>query len=226
MRRVLFFVLIGLLGTGILCALGVWQVQRLTWKQQVLDEINGQIMSEPVALPDAPTPEEHKYLPVIMTGTIEEGEVLVYVSVKQIGPGYRIIAPFRVGDRRILIDRGFVPASLRDAERVTGEIEVRGNLHWPDEVDKFTPEPELAYDMWFARDVPSISAALETEPVMLIAATRTDTNILPMPVDTAGIPNNHLQYAITWFLLAAVWMVMTLYFIRRGPPIPKPNSRD
>ena len=123
--------------------------------------------------------------------------------------------PPRVGGRTVLIDRGFTTTEFEDALRSTGSFEVTGNLHWPDEVDGFTPDPDEAAGLWFARDVPSIAAALGTEPVMIIAATPTDPTILPLPVDSSGIPNDHLQYAITWFLLAAVWVVMTYFFARR-----------
>ena len=140
----------------------------------------------------------------------------VLVSVKQVDPGYRIIAPFRVGDRTILLDRGFVRIEDKDKDRQTGPMEVTGKLHWPDAIDGYTPEPDLKENIWFARDVPALAAELGTEPVLLIARSRTDPGVTPLPVDTAGIPNDHLQYAVTWFGLALVWAAMTVYFLWRG----------
>lgn len=215
MRRILFLLLIGLLGTATLVSLGVWQMQRLAWKQDMLARIDARIGADPVALPDAPVPDRDEFIPVIVSGEILEPEIRVLASKKQVGPGYRIIAPFRVGDRTILLDRGFLPTDKETLPRTIGPAEITGNLHWPDEVDGFTPDPDRDAGLWFARDVPSLAEALGTEPVMLIAATRTDQNIDPMPVDTTGIPNDHLQYAITWFLLALVWVVMTYFFARR-----------
>ena len=215
MRRILFLLLIGLAGTATLVWLGVWQMQRLAWKEAMLARIEAEISAAPVPLPPAPTPETAGFLPVTASGEILEPEIRVLASKKQIGPGYRIIAPFRVGDRTILLDRGFLEIADEDTARSTGPAEITGNLHWPDEVDGFTPEPDRDAGLWFARDVPSLAQALGTEPVMLIAATRTDPHITPMPVDSSGIPNDHLQYAITWFSLAAVWLVMTGIFARR-----------
>lgn len=215
MRRILFLLLIGLLGTGTLVSLGVWQLQRLAWKEDMLARIDARIGAAPVPLPDAPTPEADEFRPVIVDGVILAPEIRVLASKKQVGPGYRVIAPFQVGDRTILLDRGFLPVDKEDTPRTTGPAKVTGNLHWPDEVDGFTPDPDRDAGLWFARDVASLADALGTEPVMLIAATQTDPNIDPMPVDTAGIPNDHLQYAITWFLLAGVWLVMTYFFARR-----------
>ncbi len=215
MSRILFLLFIGLAGTGTLLWLGTWQMQRLAWKEDMLARIDVEISAAPVDLPADPTPDSAGFLPVQVEGEILSGEIRVLASLKQVGAGYRVIAPLRVGDRTILIDRGFLRVADEATPRSTGPFEIVGNLHWPDEVDNFTPEPDRDAGLWFARDVPSLAEALGTEPVLLIAATRTDPSILPMPVDTSGIPNDHLQYAITWYALAAIWVVMSILFARR-----------
>ncbi len=216
MRRILFLLIFGLAGLGVLLSLGIWQVQRLAWKQDVLAEIDSRIAAAPVALPQQVSEDADKYLPVTISGEMEPGEIHVLVSVKQVGAGYRIIQSFSTGDRTILVDRGFVPTTAKQAKRRTGPMEVTGNLHWPDEIDSYTPEPDIDSNIWFARDVPNLAAALGAEPVLLIARSDTDPGVTPLPMDTAGIPNDHLQYAITWFGLALVWAAMTGYFLWRS----------
>ncbi|MEX0307980.1 MAG: SURF1 family protein [Ruegeria sp.] len=216
MRRILFLLIFGLAGLGVLISLGVWQMQRLAWKQGVLAQIEARIAADPVDLPETVTEANDKYLPVTLSGDMKPEEIHVLVSVKQVGAGYRIIQPFSTADRTILVDRGFVPTTAKQAERVTGPMEVSGNLHWPDEIDSYTPEPDIDANIWFARDVPNLATALGTEPVLVIARSKTDPDITPLPVDTAGIPNDHLQYAITWFGLALVWAAMTGYFLWRN----------
>jgi surfeit locus 1 family protein len=92
---------------------------------------------------------------------------------------------------------------------------VLGNLHWPDEVDEYTPEPDLTRDIWFARDVPTLAKALNADPVLVIAReiTPNSEKVSPIPISSSGIPNDHLQYAITWFSLAAVWAGMSGLFL-------------
>lgn len=224
MARVVFLVFFGLTGCGVLVWLGTWQVQRLSWKQNVLAEIDSRISAEPIDLPVAPNPSADKYLPIEIAGTVSDDELHVLVSVKHVGPGYRVIAPFQTEDgRRILLDRGFVPTEDKNAARLTGPMTVTGNLHWPDEIDSYTPEPDIAGNTWFARDVPRMATALGTEPVLLIARSATDPDITPLPVDTVGVPNDHLQYAITWFSLALIWAAMTAYFLWRTRA--KPENR-
>jgi surfeit locus 1 family protein len=224
LRRLAFPLVIGLGGTAILVALGIWQMQRLEWKRGILAEIEARIAAPPAELPEAPDPEAHRYLPVAVEGRFVEGqnvggELLVLISLKGIGPAYRVIAPFVTEDgRRILVDRGYVPDAAKAALRPGGEASLVGNLHWPDETDGFTPDPDGA--LWFARDVPAMAGYLGTEPVLLVLRepSETATGITPLPVDSGGIPNNHLQYAITWFSLAAIWLAMTGMFAakRRG----------
>ncbi|WP_170753777.1 SURF1 family protein [Ruegeria lacuscaerulensis] len=216
MRRILFLLIFGFAGLGVLISLGLWQVQRLAWKEGVLAEIDARIAAEPVSLPQSVSEDGDKYLPVTISGDMEPGEIHVLVSVKQVGAGYRIIQSFSTKDRTILVDRGFVPTTAKQAERLTGSMTVIGNLHWPDEIDSYTPEPDIDDNIWFARDVPNLAAALGAEPILLIARSETDPGITPLPVDTAGIPNDHLQYAITWFGLALVWAAMTGYFLWRN----------
>jgi surfeit locus 1 family protein len=96
-------------------------------------------------------------------------------------------------------------------------VTVTGNLHWPDEVDRWTPEPDLSEGLFFARDVPAMAAALGTEPVLVIARAVEGTapRAQPLPVTAEGIPNDHLGYAIQWFGLAAVWAGMTVWLLWR-----------
>ena len=218
MRRVLFLIF-GLAGLGVLLALGTWQVQRLGWKHDLLAEIDARIDGSPVLLPETPDPESDRFLPVVLTGTVESRELHVLASLKQIGAVYRVISAFEVeGGRRILLDRGVITTTRKNELRPSGAAQVAGNLHWPDEKDGFTPKPDVAGNIWFARDLAAMAEILKTEPLMVVAREPvvSGTSVTPLPVDSAGIPNDHLQYAITWFSLALIWAVMIVFFLRRS----------
>ena len=218
-RRMIFPLLLGLVGAAVLIALGVWQLQRLEWKENVIAEIEARIGADPVPLPESPDPERDRFLPVTATGTITDEELDVLVSVRQAGPAYRIISAFETdAGRRILLDRGYVPDEAKDDPRAPARgVTLTGNLHWPDEVDRWTPPPEIDRNIWFARDVPRMAEVLGTEPVMIILRTSSepDPTVTPLPIETAGIPNDHLEYAVTWFGLALVWVGMTAFLLWR-----------
>ena len=216
MRRMILPLLFGLAGAGILVALGVWQVQRLAWKEGVLADIAGRIAAAPVAVPAAPDPENDRFLPVMADGVFTGEDLRVLVSQKRVGAGYRMISVLETGERRLLVDRGFLPVQ-NVADPAEGAADVTGNLHWPDEVDRFTPEPDTTENLWFARDVPAMATALGTDPVLIVAraVSPADPAVQPLPVDTSTIPNDHLEYALTWFSLAFVWLGMTGFLLWR-----------
>lgn len=217
-RKMILPLVFGIAGTAILVALGVWQLQRLDWKEGVIAEIEARIVDAPVAIPATPDPDRDQYLPVVASGRITGEEAHVLVSVKRIGPGYRIVSGFEIeGGRRVLLDRGFIRETAKDAPRPGGEATVTGNLHWPDEIDRFTPAPDLDGNIWFARDIPALAEALGTEPVLVVLreTSEQDPPVTPFPVDTSGIPNNHFGYAVQWFGMALVWAGMTAFFLWR-----------
>lgn len=230
MKRIIFFVVFGLGGAAILISLGVWQVQRLSWKQVILTQIEERMSQAPVALPINPDPFVDKYLSVIAEGFMKPETLRVLVSQKTVGAGYRLISPLMVEGRTVLVDRGFISVNdpLPEPPMLQVQSVIIGNLHWPQETDSYTPAPDIANNIWFARDVDAMAATLKTEPMMIVVreTSFTDTGVFPLPVDTSRIPNDHLQYAITWFLLALIWAAMTTHFLlRTSASQPKPDQR-
>ena len=188
------------------------------WKESILTEINSRITSSPKPLPIKASEQTDKYSPVLLEGKYGSGYVRVLASQKHIGAGYRIISPFIVQERKVLLDRGFLKVGETIPATYKGKINVRGNLHWPQEIDSFTPEPDLEDNIWFARDVLVLAKYFGTEPILVIASkiNPSENTITPLAINTSGIPNDHLQYAITWFSLAAVWTFMSITFLWRN----------
>ncbi|MBY8974217.1 SURF1 family protein [Rhodobacteraceae bacterium NNCM2] len=220
--RIAIAITIGVVAVSVLTGLGVWQLQRLQWKQTLLDEIAARFEAAPVPLPGAPTEATDQFLQVALDGRLLEGELAVLTSRRPYGPGFKIVSPFELADgRRILVDRGFVPEDRKDpatrpaepatTAEITGQT---GTLFWPNETDSFTPAPDPARNMWFARDPAQMAEALGTLPILVSLNTRM-TGEWPEPAPVAfNIPNNHLSYAMTWFALAIVWAGMTVIWLR------------
>lgn len=217
MRRLIFPILLGLVGCAILLALGVWQMQRLAWKETMLARIEARIGGAPADLPAAPEEARDQYAPVLASGHLTGREIHVLVPQAGQSPAFRIIAALDLGTRRIMADLGTVPETAKTAPRAAGPIRLTGNLHWPDDTTSWTPAPDLAANMWYARPVAAMAEALDTEPTLLVARShdRPDLGTTPIPVGTSGIPNDHFGYALTWFGLAFVWAIMSAVLIRR-----------
>jgi surfeit locus 1 family protein len=213
-------ILLSTVGTAILLGLGVWQVQRLAWKTDILAQIERKILAPAIDIPAEVTAASHDLLPVRGTGSyIGEETVRVLVSQKIYGAGYRLINAFELRDgRKIMVDRGFISvrAALPAVPKGTGQV--TGNLQWPQEIDSFTPDNDLAANIWFARDVAKLSEHLQTEPILLVLRNSSFADDLarPLPKMSANIPNDHLNYALTWFSLALIWLGMSGYFLYRS----------
>lgn len=218
MKRYIFPLILGLGGVAILLSLGVWQVKRLHWKEALLASINARIGAMPAELASVGAPDEasQRYLPVSVKGATTGQEILVITGSRDAGAGYEVIDAFVTDTgRRVMLDRGFIPEADRTKPRPPADLTVTGNLDWPREADSYTPPPDPATGVWFARDVSAMADFLKTDPLLVVVRTSEggDPAIVPVPVDTSAIPNDHLQYAITWFLLAiavsiafAVWV--------------------
>jgi surfeit locus 1 family protein len=225
MFRFLFLILVGGGGLAILLSLGIWQMQRLAWKEGLLEKIQAQIEAPVAPLPVSPNPETDRYLPVYTQGRFRPGlTVKMLASRRQIGAVYRHIAAFDLeSGGAILVDIGWMRADYDLTDLSPASLRVEGNLDWPNEGDGFTPPPDEENRLWYARDIASLSTFLDTQPILLVLREKPPLDVsappwptTPWPVDAADIPNDHLQYAVTWFSLAAIWAAMTFYFLHRN----------
>ncbi|MEM8537860.1 MAG: SURF1 family protein, partial [Pseudomonadota bacterium] len=217
LRKILFPSILGLVGCGVLVSLGNWQMERLAWKEGVLADINARLTAVPVPLSRFVNEQSDEYARVTVSGTPTGEELHVLVSGTQAGTGYRVISKFETDIGAILLDQGLLPLDAKDAPPMTRSIDVVGTLLWPDDQNDSTPEPDLAENIWFARNNAARAEALGTLPLMVVASQTapSDPRLTPLPVNTASIKNDHLEYAVTWYGLALVWAVMSLYLIYR-----------
>jgi len=204
---------------AILIGLGIWQVQRLHWKEGLLARIQALQTAPPTAL--APVLARVKagqdvdFTRVIADcPDIETAPFVRLWSVPGEGAGFRVITACRLTGApygAILVDRGFM---LQDAAmklapghgaRLTGPIS--GVLRQGDRPNAFTPQNQPMQNLWYSRDVPAMVQALgdrDAAPVFLMLERPAPKGFGPAPAPLpADIPNNHLQYAVTWFGLAA-----------------------
>jgi len=220
-----------LAGLALLIGLGVWQLKRLAWKEGLIAEIETRAKGEPIPLQDAIAVSREgrdpSYYRVRVDGRFDNAKELYLYSVAEERVGWHVITPLTSPDGTVvLVDRGFVPDALRDpAKRAEGEIEgpvtVTGLARTPEIHGAFVPDNEVAANRWFWRDLAGMTHALYSAGAPAVApffleAEKTD---VPGGWPEGGqthleLPNNHLQYAITWFLLAGALVVVYLIYVR------------
>lgn len=217
LRKILFPLILGLAGCAVLIGLGLWQVERLAWKETILSDIDSRLQATPVVLSRDVTEDIDEYTRVRLTGVPTGDELHVLVSGTEAGTGYRVISKMQTNLGPVLVDQGLLALDNKDAAPLRLPMDMTGTLLWPDDQNNNTPAPDLDKNIWFARNVATMSSTLDTLPLMVVttAANPADPRLTPLPVNTSTIKNDHFEYAVTWFLLALVWAIMSLYLILR-----------
>jgi surfeit locus 1 family protein len=212
----------------LLIGLGVWQLQRLHWKEGLIAEIETRTKGEPISLTEATAlareGKDPSYYRVKVEGRFDHAKELYLYAVSEGRAGWHVITPLTTeAGEVVLIDRGFVPEELRDpSSRAQGELDgavaVTGIVRVPEIQGAFTPDNEVGANRWFWRDLKAMArsvGAAEVAPFYLEAEKSEVPGGWPEGGQTrVELPNNHLQYAITWFVMAAALLVIYGVYIR------------
>jgi surfeit locus 1 family protein len=234
-RRGLFVPVVFILAAlAVLVSLGTWQLDRKNWKEGLIAELESKLAAPPVSLPPPErwgqlSASADEFSRVTFPAEFLDQEALIYTSGSALrpdvsGPGYWVLSPARLtGGSLLVVNRGFVPEGRQDPKtrgegQPHGVVEVVGAMRWPEPRGMFTPDDSPAKNLWFTRDPAAIAAAKGWGP---IAPFYIDQEAPPAPggLPKVGplkptLPNNHLQYAVTWYGLALVMLVSGLVFLR------------
>lgn len=210
-------------------ALGVWQLQRLSWKLGLIAEVKNNMASAPLSLDQAiAMGTRAEYHRVRLEGRFDNAkEAYAFGTGVQGAPVFHVLVPLTTADGRVvLVDRGIVPRDLRDSDLrrsglIEGQTVVVGVWRVPAPAGPFTPTPDLGKRIWYSRDVAGIARADEVHlatPAIVEADATPNRGGWPKGGQTeVSFRNEHLQYAITWFLLAAGLIAVYLaYHVSRG----------
>jgi surfeit locus 1 family protein len=216
------FTALALASLAVLIGLGVWQIKRLHWKEGLIAEIEARSRDAPISLAEATASAKQgrdpSYYRVRVEGRFHHDEErhLFSQAIADGTPGWHVITPLETaqGDM-VLVDRGFVPDSLKDpASRAAGQVgdvvTVTGIVRAPESQGLFIPDNEPEANRWFWRDLASMTRSMFPQGTK---------EVVPGGWPEGGqtrldLPNNHRQYAITWFLLAGALIVIYAVYVR------------
>ena len=217
-------------GLILACALGVWQLQRLEWKEGLIADVEARIHEPAVPLAEA-LPlglEAAEWRKVRVEGRfLHEYEAYLFAVGEAGQAGLHVVTPLELAEREggiVLVDRGFIPEALRDpvtraSAQYPGIVTLEGVLRAPQTPNAFTPAPDTQRRVWYARDPQAMAAASN---LSLVAPLMIDADATPNPggwprggQTIIAFPNSHLSYAITWFGLALALLAVYLVYHRR-----------
>jgi surfeit locus 1 family protein len=227
--RFLVFVLFSVLGIVVLSALGVWQVERRTWKLALIDRVDQRIHAAPVPAPGpdawpAVNRDDDEYRRVKITGRFANDRETLVDATTERGMGFWVMTPIITPDGfTVLVNRGFVPVDRRDsATRAAGQIEgettVSGLVRMTEPKGTLLRANDPAAGRWYSRDIAAIAKARDLNRVALYFIDA-DATANPGGLPVGGLTvvsfyNHHLLYALTWFALALMLAVALCRVVR------------
>jgi surfeit locus 1 family protein len=209
----------------VMIGLSIWQVQRLQWKEGLIADRQERVAAAPIDLPPPGGDlAKFEYRRVNLTGHYQHDHELYLAARSMNGNvGYHIVTPFVLQDgETVLVDRGWVPTEKklpdsRTAGQQEGEVTVDGVIRLSQHQAWMQPDNEPDQNVWFFIDLPAMAKHVGA------ASIRQDIYVEAGPAPVPGgyplggqihinLPNDHLQYAITWALLAAALIVIYIVY--------------
>jgi surfeit locus 1 family protein len=214
----------------VLIALGTWQIERKAWKEALIANLTARLDAAPISIPGRVYQQRDEFRRVTFKATFQkDAEALVYTVGSSLrpdthGPGYWVFAPAQLTNGGIIVvNRGFVPEGRQDpSTRVQGQpsgvVDVIGVMRWPEAPGFFQPADDVAHNIFFGRDQNVMAAAKGWGPVAPFyveqEAPSAEGGLPQVGRLQASLPNNHLQYALTWYGLAAVLVGVFGFWVR------------
>ena len=199
-----------------LLSLGFWQIYRLNWKLELIEQIENSLKNDPVELSNI---EKKNYLRIKTSGDIDFDKQIYLYNLNDAGkPGFEVINPIKIGNENYLVNRGWIPFEKKGLPEINSvdQNQIVGTLMLQTKPSTFKPENDIEKNYWFTlnrEDILKFTGRNFSEYVIYLNG---DYKIPKPRVITAKISNNHKKYAITWFSMAISILLIYLYFRKKN----------
>ena len=199
-----------------LLSLGFWQIYRLNWKLELIEQIENSLKNDPVELSNI---EKKNYLRIKTSGDIDFDKQIYLYNLNDSGkPGFEVVNPIKIGDENYLMNRGWIPFEKKDLPEINlvDKNQIVGTLMLQTKPSTFKPENDIEKNYWFTlnrEDILKFTGRNFSDYVIYLNGNYK----IPKPrLITAKISNNHKKYAITWFSMAISILLIYLYFRKKN----------
>ena len=199
-----------------LLSLGFWQIYRLNWKLELIEQIENSLKNNPVELSNI---EKKNYLRIKTSGEIDFDKQIYLYNLNDTGkPGFEVVNPIKIGNENYLMNRGWIPFEKKGLPEINlvDQNQIVGTLMLQTKSSTFKPENDIEKNYWFTlnrEDILKFTCRNFSDYVIYLNGEYK----IPKPrVITAKISNNHKKYAITWFSMAISILLIYLYFRKKN----------
>ena len=199
-----------------LLSLGFWQIYRLNWKLELIEQIENSLKNNPVELSNI---EKKNYLRIKTSGDIDFDKQIYLYNLNDAGkPGFEVINPIKIGDENYLMNRGWIPFDKKGLPEINlvDQNQIVGTLMLQTKSSSFKPENDIEKNYWFTLNREDIFKFTNRNFSDYVIYLNGEYKIPKPRVITAKISNNHKKYAITWFSMAISILLIYLYFRKKN----------
>ena len=200
----------------ILLSLGAWQLYRLNWKLDLINEIENSLKNIPIELSKA---DKKNYLRIKTSGKVDFNKQIYLYNLNENGnPGFEVINPIVIDNENFLINRGWINFDQKEKSEINlfDETNIIGTLKLQTKANSFKPENDIEKNYWFTLNRDDVFSYTGKRFSKYIIYLNGEYKIPKPKVITANISNNHKKYAITWFSMAISILLIYLYFRRKN----------
>jgi len=198
------------------CSLGTWQLYRLQWKQDLINQISEGLNSTPIQYSEN---INKNYQRVALVGKYNfKNQIYLYNLNEKGQPGFDVITPFEtLNKENVLINRGWIKKEFKNNFAInSSSTNIKGLLKESSRKNIFTPNNDLKENIWFSINLNEIQKVTGKKFNKFIVYLEDETIDTPKPKEiTIDLPNNHLKYAITWYSISISILFYFLYFRKK-----------
>ena len=216
MRHKFLFSIFVFFFISIFLALGSWQLVRLNWKLDLIEQIQSSLKEEPININNTVL---KNYLRIKAIGKINfENQIYLYNLNEKGEPGFEVINPIKINKENYLLNRGWIPLNKKNDKEINiiDENNIVGVLRKQIKANMFKPKNDISNNYWFTLNREDLYdfTGEKFSPYIIYLSSKNEfpkTKLI-----TANISNNHKKYAITWFSLAISILLIYLYFRKKN----------
>ena len=200
----------------IVLSLGTWQVFRLDLKNNLISNLENNLKKNFVSFN---IDIDQEYTKVLLKKKDLKSKIFLY-HLNKGEIGFKVIVPYQVNSSLVvLVDKGWIRKDKIDLIKNTllNEDVIEGYTKKIREKNLFTPNNNIKEDFLYSVQTDSLKKSLNKNiyPLLIIQTSKTNKDIVPNDY-VIRLPNNHLQYAITWYGLALVTIIFFLYYRKKS----------
>ena len=216
MRHKLLFSIFVFFFISVFIALGSWQLIRLNWKIELINQIESSLKDEPVILSNH---SFKNYLRIKTSGSVNFDKQIYLYGLNEKGkPGFEVVNPIIIDNKNFLLNRGWIPFEMKNSKEINilDSAYIIGTLRKQTKANRFKPKNDIENNFWFTLDRKDIFEYTGKNFSPFIIYLNSNKNMPKSKIVTSNITNNHKKYAITWFSLAISIVFIYFYFRKKN----------